>query len=76
MTWTDIVGAHPYLIALVLVFAVYVTGRTTFLCWNRAMRALNVRKHGWPPAHCDADGDLTALYKEQSKRFGLGNGHQ
>lgn len=21
-------------------------------------RAMNIRKHGWPPAHCDADGDL------------------
>jgi len=20
-------------------------------------RAANIRKHGWPPIHCDADGD-------------------
>ena len=21
-------------------------------------RTLNIRKHGWPPAHCDADGEI------------------
>lgn len=26
--------------------------------WCRFMRAMCIRKHGWPPAHCDADGDL------------------
>jgi len=25
---------------------------------NRIIRHLNIRKHGWPPAHCDADGDF------------------
>jgi hypothetical protein len=25
--------------------------------YRLTMRALNIRKHGWPPAHCDADGD-------------------
>jgi len=29
-----------------------------FLVWNRFMRHLNIRKHGYPPAHCDADGDF------------------
>ena len=27
-------------------------------CINRPLRAMNIRKHGWPPAHCDADGDF------------------
>jgi len=22
------------------------------------MRAINIKNHGWPPAHCDADGDF------------------
>jgi hypothetical protein len=26
-------------------------------CWNRFLRHLNIRKHGWPPSHLDADGD-------------------
>jgi len=27
-------------------------------CINRPLRHMNIRKHGWPPAHCDADGDF------------------
>jgi hypothetical protein len=26
--------------------------------WNRFWRHWTIRKHGYPPAHCDADGDL------------------
>lgn len=26
--------------------------------WNRFWRHWNIRKHGYPPAHCDADGDF------------------
>jgi len=25
---------------------------------NRPMRHINILKHGWPPSHCDADGDF------------------
>ena len=25
---------------------------------NRLLRHLNIWKHGYPPAHCDADGDF------------------
>lgn len=41
---------------LAFLLAWLVTG-LAFRCWNRFMRHLNVRKHGWPPAHLDADGD-------------------
>jgi len=27
-------------------------------CINRPLRHANIRKHGWPPEHCDADGDF------------------
>lgn len=30
---------------------------------NRIMRHWNIRKHGYPPAHCDADGDLRPITK-------------
>jgi len=26
--------------------------------WNRTFRHWNIRKHGYPPQHCDADGDF------------------
>jgi hypothetical protein len=29
-----------------------------FSVWNRFMRMLNIRKQGWPPPHCDGDGDF------------------
>lgn len=32
--------------------------------WNRTLRHWNIRKHGYPPAHCDADGD----FKKESKK--------
>lgn len=25
---------------------------------NRTLRHANIRKHGYPPPHCDADGDF------------------
>lgn len=25
---------------------------------NRTLRHANIRKHGYPPVHCDADGDF------------------
>lgn len=33
-----------------------------FLCavgylWSRLLATLNILKHGWPPPHCDANGD-------------------
>jgi len=31
---------------------------------NRIMRHANIRKHGYPPAHCDADGDFKPDKKE------------
>lgn len=32
--------------------------------WNRFWRHWNIRKHGYPPSHCDADGD----FKEKLKK--------
>ncbi len=26
--------------------------------WKYLTRHLNIRKRGWPPPHCDADGDF------------------
>lgn len=37
---------------------VCVMGLTATSMWTRAMRHLNIRSAGWPPEHCDADGDL------------------
>src|SRR5574340_1273215 len=31
---------------------------TAFRCWNRLLRVMTMRKLGYPPPHCDADGDF------------------
>ena len=33
---------------------------------NRIMRHCNIRKHGYPPAHCDADGDFIPIKKAKT----------
>lgn len=32
-----------------------------FKCWSRVWRHMNIRKHGWPPSHLDADGDFKEI---------------
>lgn len=54
MNGYEFMGAYWFLVLL----AIYIISRCAFRCWNRLMRHLNVRKHGWPPAHLDADGDF------------------
>jgi hypothetical protein len=53
-------GEHPWLtIALCLIAGSTITS-VLFRLPNRIIRHLNIRKAGWPPAHLDADGDLTS----------------
>ncbi len=39
---------------------ILLTGTVNFTLhmWNRGFRHWNIRKHGYPPPHCDADGDF------------------
>ena len=47
--------------AFILICAVYYLLKfTLFILPNRVLRSINIRKHGWPPPYCDADGDLKA----------------
>lgn len=32
---------------------------------NRILRHWNIRKHGYPPSHCDADGDFIINEKQE-----------
>lgn len=42
----------------------YIIADLAFRIYNRTMRMVSIRKHGWPPAHCDADGDLRPIEKK------------
>ena len=39
-------------------------GQFILIMWNRFFRHWNIRKHGWPPPHCDADGDFITKEEE------------
>lgn len=33
--------------------------------YSRTLRCLNIKQHGWPPSHLDADGDFRAEVTEE-----------
>lgn len=72
MTWSQVAAESPFLTALVLIVLIVTVSGALVTAWNRTLRVFNIYKNGWPPEHCDADGDLTEMYREQSKRHGLG----
>ena len=58
----DFMGTHPILTAiLVYLFLVAITD-----ILKNLGRALTVIRHGYPPIHCDVDGDLRKIAKRTS----------
>lgn len=52
---------NPYLTFFLVLIVVQAIAAVLRFLPNRIMRHLNIRKHGYPPAHCDADGDFRNL---------------
>jgi hypothetical protein len=63
MSAYEFISRNPITVLLLA----YIAYRLVFLCWNRLMRHLNVRRAGWPPAHLDADGDWKPEPKPEAK---------
>ncbi len=42
---------------LVVQYPLYLLAEVMVRCVSRLVRRSNIRHHGWPPLHCDADGD-------------------
>ena len=42
-----------------------------FKVYNRTLRQRNIMKHGYPPAHCDADGNFPQIKNEDSNDDGF-----
>ena len=66
----EFASGSPWLAFFVSCLAAFVlsaAGNCAFRCWNRLMRCLTILKHGWPPPHCDADGDLAPPHSEEPK---------
>jgi len=59
--------AHPFISLFMLWAICSCISNIIFRPWNRLMRHLNIRKAGWPPAHCDADGDFKPEPKATGK---------
>ena len=47
-------------------FMLLLSGVATFIfrVYNRALRHRNIMKYGYPPSHCDADGDFPEKEKD------------
>jgi len=39
-------------------FMAYILGQLLLKSWSLFWRHWNIKKHGWPPEYCDADGNL------------------
>ena len=60
MSFYDFAGAHPVLVFFLALLFVVLVGTVSSVVrsiFTRAIRHLNIRKAGWPPAPLDADGD-------------------
>ena len=56
-------GLHPILTFLLA----YMLINGTVIIVALPFRAMNIRKHGWPPEHLDADGDYKKPKAEEAK---------
>ncbi len=45
---------------------VWVVVVTLFRIWNRTMRVITMWKNGYPPEHCDADGDFKEVDADEN----------
>lgn len=52
------IASHPVLLLLTIYILCRMLCHYGFLFYNRTLRHFNIRKHGYPPPHCDADGDF------------------
>ena len=51
----------PFLTFFLVLIAGEVIVRVVVNLPNRVLRHWNIRKHGYPPSHCDADGDFKVI---------------
>lgn len=60
MNFWEFASVQPFWASAIVWVTVWIVSSTAETIWVRFMRTLNIRKHGWPPVHCDGDGDPTA----------------
>lgn len=58
MTIYDFMDSSPITTILLALIFLGVVSEVLRYTINRPLRHRNIFKHGWPPEHCDADGDF------------------
>ena len=54
----EFMGEHWFLTFLLAVLVYSIFWGIFITLPNRILRHWTIRKHGYPPSHCDADGDF------------------
>ncbi len=57
---------QTFFLGLFLLIVISSLSFTIRFMWKWWMRRLNIKMHGWPPKHLDADGDFRPI-QEQDK---------
>lgn len=57
MEFVNFIFSH-FFIWLGFVIILYMIGKFHFNVYNRTLRHRSIMKHGYPPEHCDADGEF------------------
>jgi hypothetical protein len=52
MNALEFMSGRPFL----TFFLAYILGQLILKSWSLFWRHWSIKKHGWPPEHCDADG--------------------
>jgi len=63
----EFMSNNPYLTFFLVVGIGLMLETTLKFCINRPLRHMNIRKHGWPPEYCDADGDFAKSDEEPAE---------
>ena len=54
----------PYVASFLGILVMLIIRCLFFQLPNRYFRSKNIAAHGWPPEHCDADGDFKSKSDE------------
>lgn len=68
MNILQFMSENPILTFILVVIVSESIIRIAIVLPNRILRHMNIRKHGYPPVHCDADGDLSLYSPEEFER--------
>lgn len=58
MTVFDFMSDSPFVTVILAILIAFIAEYVLFKLPSRYFRSRNIAKHGWPPSHCDADGDF------------------